>query len=177
MSLNRLMPLACSIVSLRVWEGSGFVQDDYRHQTLVEPDLRAVRYDTGLGGGQFGDKLGRQLKLPMIQIYRRMQTRRRVEVSMLHRALQFSGRSPGRCDTCKQYIWKLWGRTEHDRSRIGFAWQTPSLANDKSHWCCEEGTACTTLGRRPGPLLNPCLPRRSDPDPNQHPGWRTHRYI
>ena len=39
----------------RVWEGSGFVQDDYRIRPVVDPES-GLRYERL---GQFGDKLGR----------------------------------------------------------------------------------------------------------------------
>src|SRR5206468_7137877 len=48
----------------------------------------------------------------------------------LHRSLQFSGSSPVGRNTCRKHVWKLWRRTEQDRTqnRVRMA----SFANDNS---------------------------------------------
>ena len=72
----------------RVWEASGFVQDDYRIRRSLTLNL-GVRYERL---GQFGDNLGRNFELRCQQ--GECQPTAGLEVSMANRGVQFPGCLP-----------------------------------------------------------------------------------
>jgi len=136
----------------RVWEGSGFVQDDYRIRQSLNLNL-GVRYERL---GQFGDKLGRNSSFDVNKANANPPPSGSLDGYIV--PSNFPGALPTGVTRANNTFGNYGEGQKHDRSPDRFC--VADLANDKFDWCCEEGTACTTLGRPARPLLNPCLPRR-----------------
>ncbi len=135
----------------RVWEGSGFVQDDYRIRRSLTLNL-GLRYERL---GQFGDNLGRNSSFDVNKANANPPPTGSLDGYIV--ASNFPDALPTGVTRVDNTFGTYGEGQDTIAPRMGFAWQ---FCQRQIGWCCEEGTVCTTLGQPVIPLLNPCSQRR-----------------